>query len=331
MKRNLINSIYNAESFLILTHVRPDADAISSAISMYYFLIDIGKKPENIDVFIPFISKDLKFIDRDNILTNECTMNEYDLVIILDCSDILRIEGKQLLEQFSSKQCILIDHHEKSGEMVEADYVLIDTKSASCTCIIYRNFSIYISEKNREFFTRCIAIGIMSDTIGFTHNVTEECKQILKVCKNNGVDIQKISEQLNNIDERTKYLSDIAINRIRREKNIIYSYIVQSDLTSDESTLKNVNHKAIILQILDKVPCITLVFFMENDNHEIKGSIRTVDESIDLNQICRTLVEQGYFIKGGGHANSAGFTMEIEEVTPETLNMIFNHLKNYFW
>lgn len=39
----LIQTILNSESFLILTHIRPDGDAISSSISMYYFLLSQGK------------------------------------------------------------------------------------------------------------------------------------------------------------------------------------------------------------------------------------------------------------------------------------------------
>lgn len=325
-RENLVDIISQAETFLILTHVRPDGDAISSSVAMFYFLVDLGKKPENIEVFIPYVSKDLSFIDKENILTNECTLKEYDLVIVLDCSDNSMVEGREFLEKFSPKQCILIDHHEESGKKIKTDYPVIDTSASSCTSIIYREFSMYMSEQNRESFNRCIAIGIISDTIGLTLNVTEECKEILSCCKENGVDVQKIAQQLKNIDERTQILTNKALERLFLKQRIACSYILQSDLKPDEYDLKIVNHKAIIRQILDSVYCDTLILLIENDNHEIKGSMRTNESNVDLNQICVSMVEQGYFVKGGGHSNSAGFTKDIDDTEPKKLKSIFEHL-----
>ena len=325
-QKNVINTICEAKSFLVITHVRPDGDAISSSIAMYYLLVDLGKKAEDIDIFIPYVSKDLSFIDKDNIITSESTIKEYDLVIIVDCPDSSMVEGRKFLETFSPKQCILIDHHEESKNPIKTDYSVIDTFASSCTSIIHREFYMYISEQNRYFFNRCIAIGIMSDTIGLTLNATEECKEILIHCKQNGVDIQKIAEKLNSIDERTQLLTNKALKRLVVKQGIGCTYIIQSDLTPDEYSLKTVNHKAIIQQILDSVSCNTFILLIENDSHELKGSMRTSASNVDLNQICASMVEQGYFVKGGGHSNSAGFTKNITDTTPEMLKCIFDHL-----
>lgn len=325
-RKKIVDIVRQAKTFLILTHVRPDCDAISSSIAMYDFLVSLGKKPENIEVFIPHISKDLSFIDKNNILTKNCTVKNHDLVIIVDCSDYLRVEGSYLLEETSHQQCIIIDHHEASGKPIKTDYLVIDTSAPSCTSIIYRELSMYMCEQNRTSFIRCIAIGIMSDTIGLTLNVTEECREILIYCKKSGVDIQAISEQLKNIDVRTQTLANKAIERLFFDQGIGCTYILQADLTHEEYNLKTVNHKAIIQQILDSTSCNTLLLLIENDNHEIKGSMRTNVSNIDLNQICASMVEQGYFVKGGGHPNSAGFTKGIPDTASETLNGIFNHL-----
>lgn len=36
MRKKILDKILQAETFLILTHIRPDGDAISSSIAMYY-------------------------------------------------------------------------------------------------------------------------------------------------------------------------------------------------------------------------------------------------------------------------------------------------------
>jgi len=325
-RERVVGVINKAETFLILTHVRPDGDAISSSIAMYEFLVSLGKNPKNIEVYIPHISTDLSFIDKNNIRTKNCTLESHDLVIVVDCSDYLRVEGSELLEGVSPKQCILFDHHEASGTPIKTDYSVVDTSASSCTCIIYREFSMYMSEQNANSFVGCIAIGIMSDTIGLTLNVTDECRAILSYCQKSGVDIQAIAEQLKNIDVRTQILANIAIERLFFDKGIGCSYILQADLTPEEYSLKTVNHKAIIQQILDTTSCKTLILLIETENHEIKGSMRTNVSDIDLYAICSSMVESKYFLQGGGHSNSVGFKKAVSDVRKETLKSIFEFL-----
>lgn len=269
MNRNsFLESLESANTFLVLTHIRPDGDAIASSLAIYEVLINLGKKSKNIEVFIPNISKDLSFIDQGKILIPEVTRQKYDIVIVVDCSDFMRIEGNQFLN-YGSK-CINIDHHERTGTPIETTYSFVDTSASSCTCIIYREFTRYIIKDNRYYFDRYISIGILSDTIGLTHNVTEECKSILNTCKSNGINTDAILEQLNTIDVRTKKLADVAIKNYFTNDGIGCSYIHQSDLIAEERNLKTVNHKAIIQILLDSFKCDTLILLIENENNELK-------------------------------------------------------------
>ena len=326
MRKKIVDNVHQAKTFLILTHYRPDGDAISSSLAMFHFLVGLGKNPEDIDVYIPYISNDLSFIDKNNIRKENCILDNYDLIIVVDCLDYSRIEGNDLLEGVFPQQCMIIDHHEFSGIPIEADYLLSDTSASSCTCIIYREFSKYMCKQNSNDFFRCIAIGIMSDTMGLTLNVNQECKDILNECEKLGIDIPAIRTQLKNIDARTQTLAKLAIERLVLDKEIGCTYILQKDLVPEESSLKTVNHKSIIQQILNSGSCKTLILLIENDNHEIKGSMRTTESNIDLNAICADMVERKIFIQGGGHSNSAGFKMAISDTEMETLNRIFKLL-----
>lgn len=44
LHNNLSEMIRDAKTFLILTHKRPDGDAISSSLAMFWYLLDKGKK-----------------------------------------------------------------------------------------------------------------------------------------------------------------------------------------------------------------------------------------------------------------------------------------------
>lgn len=330
MRKKIMENIYEAKTFLILTHVRPDGDAISSVVAIYHFLISIGKEPKDIDVFIPQISKDLSFIDNKNIITRNCKMSNHDLVIVVDCSDYSRVEGSELLEEFSTKQRIIIDHHEISEELlIEAENSIIDTSASSCTCIIYREFYMYMYKQKNNDFLKCIATGILSDTIGLTINVSDECREILSCCEKIGVDIQNIKERLNNVDVRTQTLANLAIERLVIRQEIGCTYILQSDLKQEEKNLKKLNHKAIIQKIFDAVPCKTLILLIENENQEFKGSMRTTLKNLDLNSICTLMVKKEIFLQGGGHSYSAGFKIAISDSTLVTANYVFKILTTY--
>lgn len=323
----IIDTIRNAETFLILTHVGPDGDAVSSSMAMYYLLRTLGKEADNVEIYMPYVSKDLTFIDKDNALNDkrEISNNDYDLVIIVDCSNYSRVEGIELLDKINYKKSIIIDHHELADNLIKVDYSLIDTSASSCTCVIFNELAEYLSGENRQFF-RYIATGIISDTVNLTLNATIQCKEILKYCQERGVDIEEIVNQLKSIDERTQKLMNLVNTRLLIENGIGYTYILQKDLTPEEFNLKRVNHKAIIQQIFDLTECKTLILLIENNKHEIKGSMRTLEADINLNDICTSMVEKGYFLQGGGHSNSAGFKKSISTETIATMKNIFEVL-----
>ena len=323
----IIDTIRNAETFLILTHVGPDGDAVSSSMAMYYLLRTLGKEADNVEIYMPYVSKDLTFIDKDNALNDkrEISNNDYDLVIIVDCSNYSRVEGIELLDKINYKKSIIIDHHELADNLIKADYSLIDSSASSCTCVIFNELAEYLSGENRQFF-RYIATGIISDTVNLTLNATIQCKEILKYCQERGVDIEKIVNQLKSTDERTQKLINLVNTRLLIENGIGYTYILQKDLVPEEFNLKRVNHKAIIQEILNSKECKTLILLIENNKHEIKGSMRTLEADINLNDICTSMLEKGYFLQGGGHSNSAGFKRSISTETIATMKNIFEVL-----
>ena len=323
----LIQTILNSESFLILTHIRPDGDAISSSISMYYFLLSQGKDEQKIDVVIPSISNDLQFLDSNKIIKQTCSQENYDVLIVVDCSNSVRTKGFDSYSNLA-KKIVVIDHHESLFHLITSDHSIIDVNASSCTCIIFREFLKYISNNNLTTFLKYISVGILSDTIDLTLNVTDEARKILHYCEKNSIDIQSIRKQLQSVDERTKILTELALNRFLINHDVGCTYIIQSDLLPSERNLDMVNHKYIIEQILHSSNCKSLILLIENEKHEFKGSIRTTLPNIDLNQICSVMKEKHYFLQGGGHTNSAGFKIAINSDLKTSLNYTFDLLIN---
>lgn len=298
-KKDLQKLIYNSNTFAIYTHKKPDADAISSSLAMYYYLINIGKSKSDIDIIIPKFNQDYSFIPGTDLLIHKPTKQRYDLIIILDCATTEKLETTKCLEL--STKILRIDHHESTTSYANINY--INESASSCTSILYDLFDCRTKE-----FNYCIATGIISDTSNLSINVTKDCIYILENLKNFDINIQEITSELFKSNERINTLTEIAESHGKYLTESIYcTYILQSDLIEIEKDLDLLNHKAIIQLLQKRINFTTLIFILENPKHQFKGSLRTINPTIDLNEICINLIQQNKIIRGGGHSYSAGF------------------------
>ncbi len=299
-KEVVLELIRNSNTFLIMTHRRPDGDAISSALAMFWYLLDIGKSKQSIDIVIPEYTKELAFISGIEHVKKQPAMEKYDLAILVDCAELRMLKGKEYMELADKTICI--DHHEK--EKFYADYNVVNVDVSSCTTIIFDIFHCVAPN-----YLNCIATGLISDTSLLTLNVTPEAMDIIKKLRELGVDIDEISKKLTTKSDRTEELTKLVIKRGKFiNGNIFCSYLLQADLLEDEKSLTNVNHKLIIQELQKEVEFETLILLIENEAGEFKGSLRNFS-NIDLNEVCSELLSEGKILKGGGHSYSAGCTV----------------------
>ena len=123
-----------AERILILTHVKPDGDAVGSALGMQKFLRDTGKQA---DAFFPAPLPQRYLWMTDGNAPLPALSREQaaacDLVLVLDCANPLRIAGGDALdgEFLQTLPLLNVDHH--SGNTVEAGSNLVDPKAAAAS------------------------------------------------------------------------------------------------------------------------------------------------------------------------------------------------------
>lgn len=303
LTENLSKIMANATTYAILTHKRPDGDAISSALSIFWYLIDIGKELDNIDIIIPEFIKDFSFIAGIDYLKMAPTKEKYDVIIVVDCADIHLLEGGFILNR--SQEIICFDHHEETS--IHYTHGIIDPSAPSCSYIIYNMFPCM-----NKHFLNCVATGLISDTANLSLNVTDLVTNTINRLENLGIDINYILLKLTSQSHRTLELVDIIAKRgyfKGSPDNLVFcSYLLQGDLLDSEKNLNTVNHKAIISELQKSINYTSLVLLIENDKGEFKGSLRTFNSNIDLNNICSNLVSAGKLVKGGGHTYSSGCT-----------------------
>ena len=126
-------------SFLITTHVNPDADAIGSEVALYFILKELGKT-----VYIINYSEtpyNLQFLDVDNKIEkyneeqHQKLFDEVDVLAAIDYNRSDRIVKMQQNFLQSKKIKICIDHHQDPEDFI--DYFFIDTTYTASGQILY--------------------------------------------------------------------------------------------------------------------------------------------------------------------------------------------------
>ncbi|MDZ7624098.1 MAG: DHH family phosphoesterase [Ignavibacteriaceae bacterium] len=137
--KKLADIIISNQSFLITTHVNPDADAIGSEIAFYELLKMLGKK--SVIVNHSATPYNLKFLDRNNVIQkydetlHKTLFDSYDVLVALDFnrSDRMVSMSNAFLE--SKKLKICIDHHQDPESFV--NYQFIDSDYAATGHILF--------------------------------------------------------------------------------------------------------------------------------------------------------------------------------------------------
>lgn len=167
---NLLEKIIKENnSFLITTHVNPDADAIGSEIAFYNILKKLGKT-----IYVINFSStpyNLTFLDNDNIIQkfnehdHKNLFNEVDVLVALDFNNPNRIVKMEEFFAKSTKLKICVDHHQHPEEFV--DHFFNDPNYSATGHIIYD----FIKETNIVKLSYELAVpiyaAIVTDTGSF--------------------------------------------------------------------------------------------------------------------------------------------------------------------
>ncbi|HCY77611.1 MAG TPA: bifunctional oligoribonuclease/PAP phosphatase NrnA [Ignavibacteriales bacterium] len=322
----LKNIILDNSSFLLTTHVNPDADAIGSEMAFYYLLKKLDKKAYIINnSTLPY---NMEFFNKENVIQNfdeeihKNIFNEVDVLVALDFNRADRIVRMEQGFRKSNKLKICIDHHQDPEEFV--DYQFIDTEYCATGHIIY-NFINLTKIIEMDFkIAEAIYAAIMTDTGSFRFDrTTAEVHNIISDLLKLGVNPEQVYDKLYDQSKFSKIkLLGRALNSINllADNKIGYMTITQKDfeeLGAIESDTENfVNYNLSIENV------VLGILFIELKNG-FKVSFRSKG-NIAVNKLAN---EFG----GGGHNNAAGarfFTNNMQKMIPVILSKAELYLNN---
>lgn len=299
------------DHFLIVSHVHPDGDTISSSVAMAHILKSLGKSFQLVNedsvpdkfLFLPW-AKSIQTIPNIN--------RKFSYVITLDVADKNRAgEINHLLDEQVS--LLNIDHH-PTNDLFGNVNVVLPTAAATAE-VMYDLIKEMNISLNKDIAT-CIYTGLLTDTGGFRYANTSS--KVMRIA----AELLEYEISPGNIAEIA--LETITINHIEVLKRafehvelhgngfIAWTVLSHSDLlkAAEDDTEGIVNY----MRNLEGVE--VGVFFKETKDNEYKVSLRS-KKHIDVGSIAKSF-------GGGGHARAAGFTYHgpLEQVQSELLTKI---------
>ncbi|MBQ7323495.1 MAG: bifunctional oligoribonuclease/PAP phosphatase NrnA [Clostridia bacterium] len=185
--------IKQAKSVAIFTHMRPDGDALGSALALKSAL-DFFKTPTQVCVESE-IPSNLTFIPGMDMVQKK-PKGEFDLLILVDCSDEQRLgylADSFYLAKRKKIDTINIDHHVSNTHFAKYNYV----KTCSSNCMHIATLISYMGVPLDKKTAEYLALGLLTDSGNFSHDdVTEETFMLGAQLVKAGADISYLNYML---------------------------------------------------------------------------------------------------------------------------------------
>jgi phosphoesterase RecJ-like protein len=294
-----------ATNILVVSHVRPDGDAIGSLLGLGMALRKAGKQVEMVlNDGVPALFKHLP--GAEWILTSP--QREFDLFITVDCADYKRT-GPQF--QAMRKPDINIDHH-ITNEKYGALNLIVPEAVATCAIL-----TDHLPEWGLDIdpdVAASLVTGIVTDTLGFrTSNTNPESLRQCARLMETGIDMPELYNRALN---RRKFASarywGAGLSSLKSEHNIVYGTLTLADR---QSCGYGGNDDADLINIISTIEdhAVGMIFVEQTDGH-VKISWRALQPGVDVSPIAK-------HFKGGGHPAAAGADIPgtLAEIQPRVL------------
>ncbi|MBC7875724.1 MAG: DHH family phosphoesterase [Anaerolineales bacterium] len=294
-----------AKKIVIVSHVRPDGDAIGSLLGLGLALRDADKSVQMI--LADGVPSSFKYLEGSELIKKE-PKGDHDTFITVDCADFKRV-GKAF-ENFGQPD-INIDHHktnEKFGKLnlIEAEEV--------ATAAILTTYLPAWGMKITKPIAAALLTGIITDTLGFrTSNTTPEALRQSATLMETGVDMPEIYMRalVRKTFPAARYWG-AGLSNMQSKNGIVWGTLTVADR---KAAGYGGNDDADLINMISSIDGnkVGMVFVEQNDNH-VKISWRALEAGVDVSQVAK-------HFKGGGHAAAAGADIEggLSEVQTEVL------------
>lgn len=307
-----LQAIAEAQTIVILGHVRPDGDCVGSCTGMYNYIID-NYPGKQVDIYLGAFDDKFLFLRGADTICHEVRPDRsYDLCLALDCASTDRF-GEFFVYYETAKKKVAIDHHASNPGY--GDICLVRPEaSAACEAI----YGILERDKISKYCAESLYLGIVHDTGVFKHsNTTKETMCVAGDLIALGANPQKT-------------IDDTFYSKTHMQNQILGQALLNSHMELDGQCIvtclrkevfdhyhaSSVDVDGVVDQIRITRGIEVAVFYYEYEPDVYKFSLRS-NEKVDVSKIALTH-------EGGGHIRAAGFSLagEQSQVEAEVLEQI---------
>lgn len=302
-------------TFLVVTHYRPDGDAVGSQLALALILRGLGKQVTvwNDD---PVPAK-FRFLPHcDLVQRPPATPQDFDVVVSVDISTWTR--AGSAAERIRSRQRFInLDHHVSNEKFADLNWVVPEAPASGC--LVYELIQKGGFELTRDIAT-CLYAAIATDTGSFTYaNTTAAAMRAAADLVAAGVNVGELSRQVYESYPyaRLRLLQLALADLTLADRNRIAYYWLTNEMFEQsgakrEDTEGLIDHARSIEGVL-----VAVVFEELPEPGKVRMSFRSKHPKVDVNSIAR-------HFGGGGHREAAGARMtgESHEIEAKVLAAI---------
>ena len=298
------------QKVVILTHFKPDADALGSSLGLAGFLTKKGHKvqvitPSDFPLFLAWMPGSHEVLALSKNSTEpfkkaEEAINKATLIFCLDFSSLGRINELGDLVTKAKAKKVMIDHHLEPENF--ADFIKWDTKAASTAGLVFELIKELDEESLiDENIANCLYSGLMTDTGGFRHsNTTQKEFQIASDLVGFGADPSAVARQIydNNTIERLRLVGYVLNEKLKILPEYNTAYITLSEEELKKYGSQTGDTEGLVNWGLS-IKGIKFAVILYDRKEEIKLSFRSIGD-FNVNELARK------YFEGGGHKNASG-------------------------
>lgn len=277
-----------AQNITLVSHIRPDGDAVGSMLALAAALRAAGKQVNC--VLQDSVQQKFMHLPGAEAITSAITA-PYDYLVVLDASDSRR--AGTVLE--GHRPDLVVDHHKTHEDFGKID--LVEPEAEATALMLYAHLPAWGLEINSEV-AACLLTGILADTLGFrTSNTSPGALRAAAHLMDLGADLPFIYHQtlLTRTVAEMRYWAR-GLGQLQAENAIIWSVLSLDDRIKAGYPD---NDDADLINILSSISGYLMsIIFVEQTGESVKVSWRSV-EGVDVSGLAEKF-------GGGGHAAAAG-------------------------
>jgi bifunctional oligoribonuclease and PAP phosphatase NrnA len=292
----VVDELRKRDSFVMVSHVKPDGDTLGSGLALGIALKRLGKRVAYFQQ--DSVPRNLRFLPDADLVSKDLPpdLPADTLYVFCDMSD--RSRAGELLGPVERENVLDIDHHLGNSRFGKLNFVLeSECSTGSAIMHLLRGLGVPVDGA----IATCILATVMTDTGGFMHsNTTPAALELAAELMRAGADKEEITEEifLRKRVAATKLLGRI-IDAMRFEHDGRYCYSYVDDAMLAATGADGEDTEDVVNTLLGQDGVDVAALFKAIDG-EIRISLRSGGR-LNVQAAAQRL-------GGGGHYRASGLT-----------------------